>query len=126
VKGNNNSNKNFVPPENDGIYEELTGVFTSYVHANWKDLDSKLNELRLFLIQTKNIELGIDNLKKYLYILKNEIETNRKKKKIKANLFTKTGKVRKYRFGSDFCPNCNRFKNYEKECPYCSYHEMTI
>jgi hypothetical protein len=115
-----------IPPENDGFYEELTGVFTSYVHANWKDLDSRLNDLRIYIIQTKNFELGIENLKKYVYTVKSEIETNRKKNKAKAELFTKNRKVRKYRFGSDFCPNCNRYKNYEKECPFCYYHEMTF
>jgi hypothetical protein len=114
------------PDENDSVYQEFTGIFTSYVHANWKDLDSGLNDLGLYIVQTKNFELGIENLKEYVYTVKSEIEANRKKNKAKAELFTKNKKVRKYRFGSDFCPNCYRFKNYSKECPFCSYHEFSF
>jgi hypothetical protein len=118
--------KRKIPDEDDGIYQELTGIFTSYVHANWKDLDSRLDELRLYIIQTKNFELGTEHLKKYLSLVKSEIESNRKRKKVKAELFTKNRKVRQYRFGSDFCPRCNRFKNYSKECPFCYHHELTF
>ncbi len=111
--------------QEDAIYFELTGIFTSYVHANWSNLDKQLNELNEYIKLTKNVDLGLESLRKYVHTLKNEIVYCRQKPKIKAQLFTKNKKVRKYRFGSDFCPNCNRFKNYEKECPYCNFHEMS-
>jgi hypothetical protein len=112
--------------QDDSIYFELTGIFTSYVHANWSNLDNRLNELNEYIKQIKNVDLGLESLKKYVYTMKYEIEYCRQKPKMKAQLFTKNRKVRKYRFGSDFCPNCNRFKNYEKECPYCNYHEISF
>ena len=109
----------------DAMFRELTGTFTSYVHANWDDPNAHLKELDNYILETRNINFGEENLKKYIELIKHEIQVSRKKKKVKANLFTKDKKVRKYRFGSDFCPNCNRFKNYEKECPYCNFHEIT-
>lgn len=110
----------------DAMFKELTGTFTSYTHVNWDDPDVYLKELNNYIIETRNINFGEENLKKYIQIIMDEIQKSKKKKKKKANLFTKNKKVRKYRFGSDFCPNCTRFKNYDKECPYCSYHEMTF
>ena len=111
--------------EMDAMFKELTGTFTSYVHANWDDPEIFIKELNNYIIETRNIDFGVENLKKYVEIVKHEIEKSRKNKKMKANLFTKDKRIRKYRFGSDFCPNCTRFKNYEKECPYCNFHEIT-
>ena len=109
----------------DAMFKELTGTFTSFVHANWDDPDSHLKDLNNFILETRNINFGEKNLRKYVDIIKHEIQASIKKIKTKAKLFTKDKKVRKYRFGSDFCPNCTRFKNYEKECPYCNFHEIT-
>lgn len=45
-----------------------------------------------------------------------------------AKLFTRDGKVRKakYRRGLAFCSACGMFKNYGKECSFCSQLEVTI
>jgi hypothetical protein len=101
-------------------------MFTSYVHANWKDLEKRIKLLRIYIKQTKDMDIEEENIKKYVYIVKDHIIQSRRKNKMKTRLFTKDKKFRKYRFGSDFCPNCSRFKNYEKECPFCSYHEMKL
>jgi hypothetical protein len=101
-------------------------MFTSYVHANWKDPEKRLRLLKNYIKLTKNMDIEEGNLKRYIYIVKDHIKLNKRTKKMKTSLFTKDNKLRKYRFGSDFCPNCNRFKNYEKECPFCSYHEMGL
>jgi hypothetical protein len=110
----------------DAMFRELTGTFTSYVHANWDDTDTNLKELNNYIIETRGIDFGVENLSKYIDIIQHEIQSSKKKNKTKAKLFTKDKKVRKYRFGSDFCPYCTRFKNYEKECPYCHFHEITF
>ena len=99
-------------------------MFTSYVHANWNDLEKRLKLLQIYIKLIKDLDLEEQHLKRYVYIVKDHIELSRRKSKIKTTLFTKDKKLRKYRFGSDFCPNCTRFKNYEKECPFCDFHEM--
>lgn len=97
----------------------------SYIHAGGTEKDKKkLRELHNYL---KAIGIDID-----YEVLKLEIEHARTKiahkkalQKAEAELFAR-GKVRKFRYGSAFCPHCGMFKNYEKECPYCGYHEMTL
>ena len=87
---------------------------------------------------TENLEL----LQRYLHkkgfgkvskkALKKEISSQLKRKKEKkklkkmeAKLFKKEDEERKFRYGSAFCGNCNMYKDYQKECPYCGDLEIT-
>jgi hypothetical protein len=95
----------------------------SYVLAQ-DNLDSHLQDLRKFLLEI-NIKLDLESLRREVYKIKEKLQKPRKFLELKASLFTKDRYLRKYRFGSDFCPSCKIFKNYEKECPYCGYLELT-
>ncbi|MDI6887403.1 MAG: hypothetical protein QMC98_02025 [Candidatus Thermoplasmatota archaeon] len=103
--------------------KRLEGSLVSYVLAQ-EDLELRLEDLRKFL-RAINIELDLETLRKEVYNTKKCIAKKREWAELEARLFTKEGTVRKYRFGSDFCPKCKMYKNYEKECPYCKYLEMT-
>lgn len=102
---------------------DVEGALVSYVLAQ-EDLDSRLEELRCFL-RTKKVDIDIETLRKEVYKVKKNVEHPKKMTELTAKLFNKDGEVREYRFGSDFCPECRLFKNYEKECPYCGHLEMT-
>jgi hypothetical protein len=114
------------PAEDDHIYRDLIGIFTSYTVTNYNDLDNRLEELRLFIQRTKNISLDLNSLRNYVYKMKMHMDFPKELVRSEAELFTKKRKVRKYKFGSDFCPSCGIFKNYEKECHRCGFHEMTF
>lgn len=101
---------------------DIEGMLVSYVLAQ-EDPDDRLEELRFFL-KTKGIEMDASTLKKQVHKVKKSIEHPKKMMELEAKLFNKEGTIRKYRFGSAFCPKCGMFKNYEKECPYCGYLEM--
>ncbi|MEW6070758.1 MAG: hypothetical protein AB1485_09090 [Candidatus Thermoplasmatota archaeon] len=101
----------------------LEGALVSYVLAQ-EDLDLRLEDLKKFL-KAINIEIDLETLRKEVYNTKKCLAKKREYQELEARLFTKEGLVRKYRLGADFCPNCKMYKNYEKECPYCRYLEMT-
>lgn len=100
----------------------LEGMLVSYVLAH-ENIDSHLEELRYFL-KTKGIDMDALTLKIEVQKVKKSVEHPKKMTELKAKLFNKECTVRKYRFGSDFCPKCRMFKNHEKECPYCGHLEM--
>ena len=102
---------------------DIEGALVSYVLAQ-EELDSRLEEFRHFL-RTKNVDIDIGTLRKEIHRVKKNIDQPKKMRELTAKLFNKDEEVREYRFGSDFCPECRLFKNYEKECPYCGHLEMT-
>jgi hypothetical protein len=111
--------------DGDDIYKELAGILHSYVLSNWKDPKRRLKLLQSYIFRKKKLSLEIDQLNQYVIRMKSHIKHPKMMAKMKANLFTKNNKIRKYQFGSDFCPKCRSFKNYVKECSFCGYHEMT-
>ena len=65
-------------------------------------------------------------------VLKQEISSHIKSKKredrlrkMETRLFKKENEERTYRPASAFCGNCDMYKDYQKECPYCGKLEMT-
>ena len=105
--------------------EKLRASLLSYTFAQEK-LDENLSELQTFLMATGLGPIDINELKEKLKHIKKEEEKLMLNQKRMARLFTRSKQVRSYKFGSSFCPNCHMFKNYEKECPYCKYLEMTL
>jgi len=105
--------------------EKLRASLLSYTFSQ-ENLDENLNELQTFLVAAGLGPTDINELKEKVYRIKKEEEKLKDDQKRKAKLFTRSKQVRRYQFGSSFCPNCHMFKNYEKECPYCKYLEMTI
>ena len=101
------------------------GVITSYVLAHRDNPEKYVTELARYVLQRIK-GITAESVRQEIKRVIERMDEPRKEAALKANLFTKNGKVRKYRFGSDFCEKCGMFKNYEKECPYCSHHEITI
>lgn len=104
----------------------LFGAIMSYVHAGGTEKNRKrLKKLQSYL---KDMGFDIDLKSLALEVSYARAKMGHKKAldRTEAELFTPEGKPRRYRYASAFCPNCGMFKNYEKECPYCTYHEMTL
>lgn len=106
----------------------LKRIINSYILAQDDPMDKeKLRSLRLYLNQR-----GIERIRmKYLVKkIKEQKEKKKKKKRLRemeTELFKKdeeTKETKKYRYGSSFCPNCNMYKDYQKECPYCGKLEL--
>jgi hypothetical protein len=105
--------------------EKLHASLISYMFVQ-EDLDENLSELQAFLRETGIGTINIYELKEKVSNIKKREEKLKHDKKIIAKLFTRSKQIRRYQFGSSFCPNCHMFKNYEKECPYCKYLEMSM
>ena len=105
--------------------EKLRASLLSYTFAQ-EDLDENLSELQAFLRETGIGTININELKEKVNRIKKEEEKLKSDQRRMAKLFTMSKQVRQYQYGSSSCPNCHMFKNYEKECPYCKYLEMTI
>jgi len=106
--------------------ERLRSILLSYTFAQGDESYDDLNDLQEFL-QTSGVGvLDVNELRERINSIKEEGKKIKHDQETLANLFTENKKVREYRLGSSFCPKCNMFKNYEKECPYCKYLEMTI
>ena len=105
--------------------EKLRTALLCYTFAQ-KDTNENLKDLQDFLLITGIGPVHIEELLKKINLIKEQEKKIIHKQNLKAKLFTQDKKIRSFRFGSDFCPNCHMFKNYEKECPYCKYLEMTI
>lgn len=104
---------------------ELRAILESFIAGQEKIEKQNIQELTEFLNKQYNKELSTDSVNEQVNeILENnrQIQLNRKQL---ARLFTIDKQVRAIRFGSGFCPNCHMFKNYDKECPYCQFLEMT-
>lgn len=105
--------------------EKLRAALLSYTFAQ-KQSETYLQKLQEFLSRSNIKIIEVNDLKEKIDLIIKEEERIKEEQELIARLFTEDKKVRSYRFGSDFCPKCHMFKNYEKECPYCNYLEMTI
>jgi len=105
--------------------EKLRAALLCYTFSQ-KDVNENLQELQEFLLTSGIGPINIDDLRKKIDTIKKEEKKIKHRQNLMAKLFTQDKKVRTYQFGSDFCPKCNMFKNYEKECPYCKYLEITV
>lgn len=105
------------------LENHLEGILVSYVLSQ-DDIEKHLKELKFYLTR-RGFKIEHEKLKDGVFDTKRAIEAKEKNNQLKALLFTKDDKLREYQFGSDFCPKCKMFKNYEKECPYCGHLELT-
>lgn len=105
--------------------KKLRAALLCYTFAQ-KDVNENLQELQQFLLTSGIGPIDINDLRGKIDLIKKEEKKIKHSQNLMAKLFTQDKKVRLYRFGSDFCPKCHMFKNYEKECPYCKYLEMTL
>jgi hypothetical protein len=102
----------------------VEGALVSYVLAQ-EEPDQRLHELQRYLATALHVNFELDALKNEVARIKAKLAGAKERERLIATLFTKDGELRKYRFGKAFCAKCGLFKNYEKECPYCGYLELT-
>lgn len=99
-------------------------IINSYLLAQ-DDPTENIDTLQEYLREKGIGEVSKDLIKKEI---KRQLE-HRKKEKIlqmmETDLFKREKEQKKYRYGSAFCPECDMFKDHQKECPYCGKLEMT-
>ena len=105
--------------------EKIRAALLCYTFSQ-KDVNENLQELQEFLLTSGIGPVNINDLRDKIDLINKEEEKIKHRQNLMAKLFTQDKKVRSYRLGSDFCPKCHMFKNYEKECPYCKYLEISI
>lgn len=107
---------------------EYFDIIMNYLHAGNTEMDKKkLSLLRKYLLK-KGINKTLKELRIDIEIFRAKMAQREDLDTWEAKLFTREGEKRpeQFRFGSAFCPKCGMYKNYEKECPYCGFHEMTL
>ncbi len=87
-----------------------------------KDLEA----LKIYLVDLYDIDLSIEGLHALVEQAKVEIRSQAVADEMESILFSSERPAPKFKLGAAFCPKCSRFKNYRKECPFCTHHEMTL
>jgi hypothetical protein len=109
----------------EDIQSRLNSILLSYVNAHETE-EGNIEELRSYLSSKGLGEFQFDDLRKWVAEIRDARQAAALRSQQLADLFAPEHQLRAFRFGSPFCPNCHLFKNYEKECPYCSYLELTL
>ena len=93
---------------------------------NGYDENSGFNRIKNAL-ESEGIHLEDEELRTDIELIRLKRLQKLQLDRIEALLFTRDGRIKphEFRYGSAFCPRCGLFKNYEKECPHCGYHELT-
>lgn len=103
---------------------QLKRVINSYILAQ-DDPTENLEMLQKYLRKKGFGDVSPNTLKKHIKTQLEEQKEKKELKKMEAQLFKKEKEQKKYRYGSAFCDNCDMYKDYKKECPYCGSLEMT-
>ena len=107
--------------------KSVTGMIISYVDSGGTEDDTqKINKLRYLIMQETRIRVDAEYIRKKVSFLRKEWENKEKLEKTIGDVFGRDLPDPRYRMGSGFCPKCKRFKNFEKECPFCSNLEMSL
>lgn len=110
----------------DRSAKQMAGMIQSYVQIHGKNPSKNLEELQDYLNARFKIRVNRKILNEHIRTYMIGLEREKKMQSEQNLLFTEENKKRRYRYGSGFCPHCKMFKNYEKECPNCSFHEITV
>ena len=102
----------------------LETIIISYSMVN-EHPKKNLKDLHFYLLSEGITDISLKELKLMVDKAVLNVKMDLIKPSLKAKLFTDKGELRKYQFASDFCPKCGVFKNYNKECKFCGYHEMS-
>jgi len=106
--------------------KRLKRIINSYILAQDDPFDKRKLKLLQRYLYSKNIgKIKIGVLKNYISKRMKIKKKKEKMNKMEALLFKKDKKLKKIKYGSAFCSNCNMFKDYNKECPYCNKLELT-
>lgn len=107
-------------------YDIIKEILINYALINWEEPKKNLTHLQKYIERIKNVNIGIDELDGYVKKTKIQIYDPIELSKSKAILFTEDKKIRIIKFGSDYCPNCEKFKNNERECEHCGFFELVL
>ena len=99
-------------------------IVLSYAMANQEPMRN-IEDLHFFMQSQGITDISLPRLKIMVCRAVNNVRMEMIAGPLRAKIFTKDGKGRKYQFGSVFCPDCGVFKNYSKECSFCGHHEMS-
>ena len=102
----------------------LDTIVLSYAMVN-KTPRKNLKDLHFYLLSEGVADISLKRLRAMVNNTLTNIRMDKIKPSLMSKLFTDDGKLRRYRFASDYCPKCGVFKNYHKECGFCGYHEMS-
>ena len=105
--------------------QKIDGMIQSYVKTQ-KNPEKHMKLLQ-YQLHAEGFELDDKIIAEMITTHKKLLEFKKREPFVTAQLFTGTRQPRKYRnYASPFCPNptCQQFKNYEKECPHCGFHEQ--
>ena len=104
--------------------EFLNTIVLSYAMVN-KEPRKNLKDLHFYLLSEGIADISLKRLRAMVNNTLTNIRMDKIKPPLMSKLFADDGKLRRYRFASDYCPKCGVFKNYHKECGFCGYHEMS-
>ena len=88
--------------------------------------DKELSLLQAYLLDKHGFSINKKRLSSMIDQEDRKVKTEAVLKEIDTILFSTAKRPPSFKLGSSFCPECGMFKNYRKECPYCSFHEMTV
>jgi uncharacterized short protein YbdD (DUF466 family) len=106
--------------------DRIKEILINYALVNWDEPNKNLTLLQKYITQIESMEIGIDELNGYVETTKNQIDDPLELSKSRAILFTEDKKIRIIKFGSDNCPNCDKYKNNERECQHCGFFELIL
>lgn len=102
----------------------LETIVLSYALVN-NAPEKNIKDLHFYLVSEGLADISLGKLRAMVMKAVTNVRMDMIEPALKAKLFTKDGKIRPYKFGSDFCPECGVFKNYHKECTFCGHHELS-
>jgi hypothetical protein len=108
------------------LYNKILGTISTYTSKHWNSKQNDMNILKQYIKQTESIDVEMRDLHLCIMIFKNQIKYPLEITSSKAVLLTKENQVKIYKFGSESCPRCDRYKNYEKKCSHCDHIEFHI
>ena len=105
----------------------VTAMIYSYVYAGGtEDESKKIDKLRYLIKEESGYMVDAKYVREKVSFLRDQMDRTKKMERTIAEVFGKDLPDPRYRMASVFCPECKRFKNYEKECPFCAHFEMTV
>ena len=111
--------------ESSSSNQKVQAILDSYLDAQDEIDNQSVQKLTQFLNQQQLGDFSSQQIQKRLDQIQQRNQKIMIKRRTIAELFAQDHQVRKIRFGSAFCPQCHMFKNYDKECPYCQFLEIT-
>ena len=107
--------------------QETRSALRAFVLAHTERWDDgSLKDLKIYLQAYHDFKGSTKTIEVLLVEEMKSIGIEMKAKHMQQDLFSTNKNGDGIMLGSCFCPKCNGFKNFRKECPHCGFHEMTV